>query len=408
MQNFSFSHVSDGVLLQSVRDDVAARRGATARLLAKLAEIDARKLFLPLACSTMHVFCVRELGFSEQKAYKWMQVVEAARKFPTIFRELAEGRLRKSVVVVLAPHLTEENVDGLLAEAAGKSKAELERLLAGRSRRKQLSTTDQALAEGGSRLSPGIIESEPSPDPAIAPNETGGENLTLAAPDSHPLTVQLNDEALALMRYAQALLGHADPTRDPSQLFGRALKALVADLEKRKFGGDGRRRAVRRETSPGSRHIPVQVRHEVWVRDQGRCTFVSLEGKRCDSQKLLEYDHVEPVARGGGSTVSNLRLRCRGHNQYEAERAFGVPFMKEKREAATKRRAAEVPQPFDGDVVRCLQRLGLRAKEAEEAAANSGVSFDERLEERVRAALQWFGGGRRNMEGQPEPVAKAG
>jgi hypothetical protein len=37
------------------------------------------------------------------------------------------------------------------------------------------------------------------------------------------------------------------------------------------------------------------------------------------------------VARGGAATVENLRLRCRAHNQLEAERMFGAGFMEEKR-----------------------------------------------------------------------------
>ena len=46
------------------------------------------------------------------------------------------------------------------------------------------------------------------------------------------------------------------------------------------------------------------------------------------------------MARGGKSTVANLRLRCRGHNQFTAEQSFGAGFMREKREEA-RRRAAE-------------------------------------------------------------------
>jgi hypothetical protein len=37
---------------------------------------------------------------------------------------------------------------------------------------------------------------------------------------------------------------------------------------------------------------------------------------------MLEIHHVEAFARGGPAT-SNLTLRCRAHNQYEAEREFG-------------------------------------------------------------------------------------
>jgi len=82
------------------------------------------------------------------------------------------------------------------------------------------------------------------------------------------------------------------------------------------------------------------VKRDVWERDQGQCTFVSDTGRRCESRKFLEYDHVDPVARGGQATVQGLRLRCRGHNQLEAERTFGAGFMSAKREEARRTAAA--------------------------------------------------------------------
>ena len=44
--------------------------------------------------------------------------------------------------------------------------------------------------------------------------------------------------------------------------------------------------------------------------------------------------------RGGASSAGNVRLLCRAHNQYEAERTFGVDFMRAKREEAIAARAA--------------------------------------------------------------------
>jgi len=76
------------------------------------------------------------------------------------------------------------------------------------------------------------------------------------------------------------------------------------------------------------------VRRAVWERDGGQCTFVSESGRRCDARKPLEFDHVRELARGGESTVENLRLRCRAHNQYTAECTFGSEFMRHKRIAA--------------------------------------------------------------------------
>jgi 5-methylcytosine-specific restriction endonuclease McrA len=56
---------------------------------------------------------------------------------------------------------------------------------------------------------------------------------------------------------------------------------------------------------------------------------------RCSETHLLELDHILPIARGGQSTVDNLRVRCRAHNQHEAERVFGVAFMRAQRERAS-------------------------------------------------------------------------
>ena len=76
------------------------------------------------------------------------------------------------------------------------------------------------------------------------------------------------------------------------------------------------------------------MKRAVLERDGGECTFVGENGHRCGSRKRLEFDHVDPVACGGEATVDGIRLRCRAHNQYEAECVFGAGFMEAKREAA--------------------------------------------------------------------------
>ena len=121
-----------------------------------------------------------------------------------------------------------------------------------------------------------------------------------------------------------------------------ALKSLVRDLERRKFAATSRPRQAPGRASDDPRHIPAAVKRAVWERDLGRCTFVSERGERCPAHSMLEFDHADPVARGGRSTVGNLRLRCRAHNQYAAERMFGAEFMKEKRERAQASPGADV------------------------------------------------------------------
>jgi hypothetical protein len=126
--------------------------------------------------------------------------------------------------------------------------------------------------------------------------------------------------------------------------------------------------------------------------------------------KLLQFDHIDEVARGGQATTDRMRLRCRAHNQYEAERTFGVEFMQHKREEARRgaaerrmaaerataasaatERAATAGRATELDVVPCLRQLGFRVEEARLAARHCETIPDASLEERVRTALKFLG-----------------
>lgn len=72
-----------------------------------------------------------------------------------------------------------------------------------------------------------------------------------------------------------------------------------------------------------SDHIPAQVKREVWKRDGGRCQWALASGGICGSTRHLELDHIRPRSRGGTSTVSNLRILCRSHNDLAARLALG-------------------------------------------------------------------------------------
>ena len=121
--------------------------------------------------------------------------------------------------------------------------------------------------------------------------------------------------------------------RDLPELIDRALDALIERLEKSKFAKTSKPRPSDRR-SKATRHIPAEVKRQVWARDKGQCTFVSEKGQRCAAKSHLEFDHIDPVARGGEASVDRIRLRCRAHNQFDAERLFGAAFMNFKRSEA--------------------------------------------------------------------------
>ena len=365
---YGLSHLSDRDLLRSLHAAVARDRYTTADLLAHLAEVDARKLYLPAAYPSMFAYCVGELHLAEDAAYKRITAARVARQFPAIFTAIAEGRLHLSGVVLLAPHLTAANANDLLGTAAGKSKSEIEHLLAERFPRPEALALVQLVAPSAApdtQLAPGRVgpgDSEHAPGHVethacqvapgrvetqvglSAPGRTGTPvpptRLIPTAPDRYTLQVTVSKATHDKLRHAQALLGHQVPSGEVAEVLDRALDALIAQLERRKFAATSspRPRPQRHSTNP--RHIPGEVKRAVWERDGGQCTFVSESGHRCPARSRLEFDHAEPVARGGRATVEGIRLRCRAHNQLAAEQAFGAAFMERKRRRACEASAA--------------------------------------------------------------------
>ena len=72
-------------------------------------------------------------------------------------------------------------------------------------------------------------------------------------------------------------------------------------------------------------------RTRVFERDEGQCTFVSEEGRRCEEKGGLELEHVDGFARTGRHKVERMQLLCRAHNQHAADLLYGRDFMEAKR-----------------------------------------------------------------------------
>ncbi len=115
MNRFTFSHLDDQALLRDLASDVAKNCLDTGYLLARLAEVDARKLFLPAAHPSMHSYCVHVLGLSEDSANKRIRVARKARECPALLEAIADGRLHLSGAALLASRLTPHNADELLS-----------------------------------------------------------------------------------------------------------------------------------------------------------------------------------------------------------------------------------------------------------------------------------------------------
>ncbi len=278
--------LSDDDLLARVRGLVRQSNEAMAKLLCHLAEVDVRKLYAAAACSSLFTWCVTDLGFSEDAAYKRITVARLARRFPILLERLAQGRLHLTGICMLAPLLNEENASELIAATEGRSKREIEQLLADRRPKPDAPARVRKLpapAATGDRIEPvptsrnqadlfakerkkseerekepAIVSVSESAREPCAEAELAPGRVAQPSADDHPVQAPLlppnargRVEPLGSERYkvqftaskawvdklreATALMSHRLPDGDMAEVLDQALTLLCEKLMKERF-----------------------------------------------------------------------------------------------------------------------------------------------------------------------------
>lgn len=381
------AHLSDNQLIAKVKAFAHQERSALTALVAHLAVLDERRLYLGEGFSSLFAYCTHVLHLSEHATYNRIEAARAARRFPVILDRLAAGDIHLTAVRLLAPHLTEENHVTLLDEARHLKMREVEEIVARLQPRPSVPSTIRRLPAPGASTPP-AADGTPHADLAMEGVATPMEGAILGvgglspsrravveplSPGQFRVQFTADGETRDKLHLAPDLLRHRIPDGALGKVIKLALTALLNELAKQKYAATDRPRAsanaglgipagsaegVERGAGSGaatnamgaggvdtralegcarptksanpaisparSRYIPAAIKREVWTRDGGRCAFVAADGRRCPERGCLEFHHVQPYTAGGAATSDNIQLRCRSHNGYEAQRHFGI------------------------------------------------------------------------------------
>jgi hypothetical protein len=337
------SALSDPDLLERIAALAGKEREASVELVAHLAELDTRaSLYAARGYRSLFTYCTAALKLSEDAACNRIYAARACRRFPVILDGLASGALSLTTVRMLNPHLTPENHQAVLERASGCSRREIEALVAELAPRPDVASSVRKLpgvkpAAFLAGTAPQAIDVKPATvtapssallvsAPAALP-PTRRPIVETTSPERYRLQFTIGQESHDRLRRVQALLRREIPNGDPGAIFDRAIGLLLERVEKAKLGAAAKPRtppAIRPGTdSQVSRHTSSHIKRSAWGHDGGQCAFISKEGRRCTERVFLEFHHVRPYALGGPTTPENISLRCRRHNQYEAELVFG-------------------------------------------------------------------------------------
>jgi hypothetical protein len=309
----------------------AKEREASAELVAHLAALDARPaLYAAEGHGSLFTYCTDVLRLSEDAACNRIQAARACRDFPMILDLLGSGAMSLTSVRMLRPHLTTQNHEAVLARASGRSRREIEALVAELAPRPDVPSSVRKLptATPAPTLMPAATSTATATRVEVAtlapPEPVRRPIIETTSPERYRVQFTIGKESHDKLRRVQALLRREIPDGDPGAIFERAVSLLLEKVEKAKLGAALKPRSL--PIRPGAdrqRDIPSHVQRAVSQRDGGQCAFVSNSGHRCTERTFLEFHHILPYALGGLATVENISLRCRRHNQYEAELVFG-------------------------------------------------------------------------------------
>lgn len=358
--------LSDQEILSRIQCLVSRERAVTRAVLVHLNEIERRRLHLKLGYASLFDYCTTGLGYSASAAMRRIKTARCVARFPLVDDLLRNSEVNLSTIAQVCDALTEKNHCELLSRIRSKSQREVESILAEyrpcaqpRDRVRTIvvrvpASPKRAAGDvaglGASIDAPHLVTASPTTNnnaPLLHSTAhceksdyyrngssnsptSGEERVTIPehVEKRSLLQFSVKPEFMARLERIKSLAWHRLPANSSlEQVFEFVMEYFLAKedpVASQARRSKGRARRKTNQPSTGRRRVAASIKDDVFSRDQGRCTYVGVSGKRCESTRGLQLDHITPVARGGESNAGNLRLLCAYHNRLEAERILGT------------------------------------------------------------------------------------
>ena len=205
--------VTDDALEHGLIELLQAGGRTEARVLAHLAEVEERRLHLSAGFGSLFEYCLKRLGLSEDEACRRITAARLARRFPVIFELIEQRRMHLTGVGLVRHFLTRENHCELLGASSGKSRREIEALLATRFPKADVDSFVRRL-----------------------PQRSQFSNVDQRSAETFRIQLNASKQLKEKLELACDLLSHAEPQREFASVIERALDLLIEKTERARFG----------------------------------------------------------------------------------------------------------------------------------------------------------------------------
>lgn len=272
-----------------------------------------RRAYLEFGYPSMFEWLVKGFGYSHSAAFRRIEAAKLIRSVPTVTAKLEAGEVNLSTVSkvqtviralerIVGRPVSSEEKSAAIAKIEGQSYRETEQTLLG------------LYPEGAESLKQ--------------------ERHSVVDANTIRHSMNLSNETAANIKRAKEVLSHKFPQATDAQIFDYALSFMLdrVDPLRKKPKDPSTQLAAESASKRVTKKISAPVRRSIIQSAQGSCTYKDPHtGRTCGSRHQIQIDHIIPKAMGGSDEPENLRVRCREHNLFEAERVFGRNKMEEFR-----------------------------------------------------------------------------
>jgi hypothetical protein len=326
-------------------------------LLDIIIKVDDLKVYRKLGYPSLFQYVVKRLELSEAQAYNFINVGRKAKEVPQIREKIKNGELTVSKAKKITSVITTLNQDYWLSLAQSASQKKVEREVA-------IANPKQAIWDQMNYVSPfdKVIEKVQikKDSPQVKMQVGLSEKLMLKLRRVQDLVSQKKKCSVNLELTLEALvedyIKKHDPlekakrqktkgtlnlitaqvlkteqvsrtatkekeqvprtaTKEKEQVSRTATKVEAQVLIKQRTTDDSLEEITRAQKFGKRRALPSYLKHQVYLINNGQCSTIDENGKRCAARRFLDIHHIQPVSKGGSNQLENLALHCTGHHQ---------------------------------------------------------------------------------------------
>jgi hypothetical protein len=333
---------SDANLIESLKAGVHEEKKLLADCLIQLSEIMKRNIHTKSGFSSLHKYCLSILPLSKGAVYRRTQVAGKIHRHPILLELIGTGQLTLTAASVIVANIEVNTSDSQINSFVGKTVEEIKDLLGEGDQYEapdSISRTKDRITEipVNNNRAESSETTHASQAEKYAPMQNNAEQKSFSN-NSESTKKEFSKEKRYVVQFtgsealnnklkrAREVLSHKYPDGKCEEILEEALDALLA-----KFAPENQKsNNMNKPNNEDSAYIPRKMKRDTLQKASYCCEWSPKNKKRCDNRSKLEIDHIVHRAHGGKTTLSNLQVLCKAHNNMKAKDEMGNEFIENK------------------------------------------------------------------------------